>query len=69
MDADIAEQLARRDRYRRHLWSMQTWEERLADLHRHQATCAALLQASPTGYAAFLRRNYQKRSTDWTEAR
>lgn len=67
MDAEIAEALARRDRFRFRMWARQTWEQRLNALDEHQARAAAILRMSASGYAHFLRRNYRTRATDWVE--
>ena len=67
MDAEIAEQLGRRDRFRNRLWALQTWDERLAALDRHQSAAAAAMRLSAEGYARYLRRNYRARSIGWTE--
>jgi hypothetical protein len=61
---EIAEQLARRDRYRRHLALQKTPEERMADMARMQQRMWTTLSQSPVGYAHFLRRNYKARAID-----
>jgi hypothetical protein len=67
MDQQIADQLAIRDRFRGRIWAAQSWEERLVALDRHLTSSEATMRTSPQGYAHFLRRNYRKRSTDWTD--
>ena len=59
---DIAEQLARRDRVRRHYWQSLTFEQRLDAMSRHQARAWAILRSNPEGYAHFIRRNMKARA-------
>jgi len=59
---DIAEQLARRDRRRRHLAMLKTPEQRMADMNRMQKQAWATLCSNPAGLAHFMRRNYKKRA-------
>jgi hypothetical protein len=59
---DIAEQLARRDRLRRHLAMRKTPEQRMAQMDRMQKQAWAVLRSNPEGYAHFLKRNYKARS-------
>ena len=59
---DISEQLARRDRVRRHLTMKKTPEERMEAMARLQESASATLQRSSEGYAHFLRRNYKARA-------
>jgi hypothetical protein len=61
---DIAEQLARRDRVRRHMAMQKTPEQRMADMDRMQKQAWAVMRSNPEGYAHFLRRNYKARAID-----
>jgi len=63
---DIAEQLARRDRVRRHYSQSLTPEQRLDAMSRHQARAWAILRSNPDGYAHFIRRNMKVRAIDVT---
>lgn len=62
MDQEIAEQLARRDGYRRKLSLLKSPAQRMAEMWDRQAANWITLQSSPEGYAHFLRRNYQARA-------
>ncbi|HLL90588.1 MAG TPA: hypothetical protein VK324_14905 [Tepidisphaeraceae bacterium] len=64
MDADLAAQLARRDRLRRVVHARRTPAERVAEMMRLQAAAWAALRASPEGYLRYLRRNYRARRPD-----
>ena len=72
MDADIAEQLARRDRFRLARWRTLSVEQRVAEMMRLQHQAAATLRSSPAGYDWWLRRNFAKRAVDvspaWSDA-
>jgi hypothetical protein len=59
---DMAEQFARRDRYRRKLAWAKTPEQRLAEMAELQEYAWATLRQNPQGYAWFIRRNYKKRA-------
>jgi hypothetical protein len=59
---DIAQQLARRDRVRRHYWQSLTHEQRLDEMSRLQARAWAILRSNPDGYAHFMRRNMKARA-------
>jgi hypothetical protein len=59
---DVSEQLARRDRVRRHLEMKKTPDERMADMARLQARAWEILRNSPEGFAWFVRRNYKARA-------
>jgi len=59
---DLSEQLARRDRFLKHLASQATPSERLRDMARLQETSWEMLRRSPEGYVRFLRRNFKTRA-------
>lgn len=59
---DIAEQLARRDRFRRKVAQRMTYSERMAVMARLQEISWARLTRSPAGYQHFLKRNFRRRS-------
>jgi len=59
---DIAEQLARRDRFMRNLALRKTSRERMEDMGRLQERMWAILRSSPAGYAHFMRRNFKARA-------
>jgi hypothetical protein len=59
---DIAEQFARRDRYRRKLSWAKTPEQRVAEMWQHLRSADEELRGNPAGYAHLLRRNYKKRA-------
>ena len=59
---DMAEQFARRDRYRRKLAWAKTPEQRMTEFFERQARAAERMRQNPEGYAWFLRRNYKKRA-------
>jgi hypothetical protein len=59
---DLAEQLARRDSFRRKLALRKTPQERMRDMAKLQETMWATLRRSPEGYAYFLRRNFKARA-------
>ncbi len=61
MDDDLSEQLARRDRLRKHLAAQATPSERLRDMARLQQRSWDLLRMNPEGYAHFIRRNFKAR--------
>jgi hypothetical protein len=61
---DIAEQLAIRDRFLRNRWKQLSLEQRIAEMYRLQKRSWDLLRSSPTGYAAFMRRNMKQRAID-----
>ena len=63
MDAEIAEQLARRDRFRRHRWRQLTPDQRMAEIMQNQERSWALLRASPTTYDRWFRQNWSARAT------
>jgi hypothetical protein len=60
---DMAEQFARRDRYRRTLAWAKTPEQRMAECFERQALAAQRMRQNPEGYAWFLRRNYKTRAS------
>jgi hypothetical protein len=64
MDAEIAEQLAIRDRFRRKMAARETYSQRMAKMAELQEATWKVLQASPTGWAHFLRRNFKARAID-----
>jgi hypothetical protein len=66
MDHEIAEQLARRDRLRKKLAAGETYSERMQKMAELQEATWKPLQASPTGWAHFLRRNFRARAIDVT---
>jgi hypothetical protein len=59
---DLQKEFEKRDRRRRYLSAKETPQERLAAMARLQEATWAALRASPSGYAHYLRRNYQARS-------
>jgi hypothetical protein len=59
---DLAEQIARRDSFRRKLALGKTPQERMGDMAKLQETMWATLRRSPEGYAHFLRRNFKARA-------
>ena len=61
---DIAEELARRDRFLRHRALAMTPEQRMAEMQRLQEQAFALLKQSPKGYAHFMARNFKKRAVE-----
>jgi len=61
---DVAEQLARRDRFLRHQQMQMTPEQRMAEMQRLQEQAFALLKQSPKGYAHFIARNFKKRAVE-----
>jgi hypothetical protein len=64
MDEEIAQQFARRDRLRKKLAARETYSERMQKMAALQETTWKALQASPTGWAHFLRRNFKARAID-----
>jgi hypothetical protein len=65
---DLAEQLARRDRYRRKLAKRMTPEERMRAFEVMEAESWEILRSNPEGYARFMRRNFKARAIrvrDW----
>jgi hypothetical protein len=58
----IAEQLARRDRLRRHLRSRESYEQRWRACLELQERTWRYLRPSPEGWAHFIRRNYRARA-------
>ncbi len=62
MNEKLAQQLAARDRLRRHLSRQKTPRERMAEMARLQRRAREILQKSPEGYARFLRRNFKARA-------
>jgi hypothetical protein len=67
MDPEIAEQLARRDRLRKKLAAGETYSQRMQKMAELQEATWKALQASPTGWAHFLRRNFKARAIDVTK--
>ena len=67
MDADIAEALATRDRFRRHRWRMLTPAQRVAEMMDLQARGWALLRANPLTYQRWFRQNLSARAVDVKE--
>jgi hypothetical protein len=59
---DLAEQLARRDRYRRKLAWAKTPEQRMREMAEMQERAWAVLRSNPAGYAWFMRRNFKARA-------
>jgi hypothetical protein len=64
---DIAEQLARRDSYRRKLALLKTPAERMRDFAELQRRSRAILESNPEGYAHFIRRNFKARAIKFEE--
>jgi hypothetical protein len=58
---EIAEQLARRNRFRRKLAASESPSERFRAMMRLQQRGWDLLRKSPAGYAHFIRRNFKAR--------
>jgi len=61
---DIAEELARRDRFLRNRRMQMTPEQRMEQMWRMQAQAWAILKKSPKGYAHFMARNFKARAID-----
>lgn len=59
---DLREQLARRDRLRKHLALRETYAERLRAMDALQEASWNLLRRNPEAYARFIRRNYKARA-------
>jgi len=59
---DIAEQLARRDRYLRKVDLQKTPEQRMDEMALLQQRAWTILRSSPEGYARFIRRNFKARA-------
>lgn len=64
MDEEIAEQFARRERLRKQLAARETYAQRMQKMAILQEASWNALQASPTGWAHFLRRNFKARAID-----
>ena len=64
MDAEIAEQIARRDRFRRQRWMSLTPAQRVAEMIQLQERGWALLQANPIAYQRWFRHNVSARAVD-----
>lgn len=64
MDAEIAEQLARRNRLLRRRWQQMSYGQRMEEMQRLQQRMWDTLRSSPGGYAHFLRRNFKSRAID-----
>jgi hypothetical protein len=60
---DIAEQLAKRDRFLKHRQMQMTPEQRMEEMQRRQEQARAT-PMSPEGYRKFLARNYKQRAID-----
>jgi hypothetical protein len=67
MDEEIAEQFALRDRMRKKLAARETYSERMQKMAALQEATWKALQASPSGWAHFLRRNFKARAIDVTK--
>ena len=63
VDAEIAEQLARRDRFRLSRWRTLTPEQRVAEMVQLQERNWATLRSNPSAYAKWFRRNWSARAT------
>ncbi len=63
MDAFIAEELARRDRFRRHRWRTLTLDQRVEEMMRLQQQSWELLRMNPQGHDRWLRREWRARVT------
>jgi hypothetical protein len=61
---NLQEQLALRDRMRRHLSAQKSPSQRLHEMAWRQRLAWNLLRRSPEGYARFLRRNFKARAID-----
>jgi len=59
---EIAEQFARRDRLRKHLYGMMSESERMQRMDRLQRNAWETLQSSPGGMKHFWARNLAKRA-------
>jgi hypothetical protein len=67
MDAEIAEQLARRDRFRRHQWRLLTPDQRIANMVQLQERSWELLRSNPPAFERWFRRNWSARATQPAE--
>jgi transposase len=63
MDAFIADELARRDRFRRHRWRALTLEQRVEEMMRLQQRRWDTLRMNPQAYDLWLRREWRARVT------
>jgi hypothetical protein len=64
MDEEISRQFALRDRMRKKLAAQETYSQRMEKMARLQEATWRALQASPAGWAHFLRRNFKARAID-----
>ena len=63
MDDEIAEQLARRDRFRRYRWRGLSAQQRVEEMMRLQQRSWDTLRSNPVAYQLWFRQNWSSRAT------